>query len=209
MVGEIRDSVVIASNTNLENMSQENPITKPNSNEQSSNISRDQLQEFLNTVMQGIKESAKQTATIQEKFKKQTAAQEESKKQIAPLQEGSEKQTAKLTAESAKLTSAVESLKSEMKEENERLANSLTAKFEAAHHKITEDFEAKLSSEITVSEKIGNVWKGNASEVSKLPSTIDEVYIGVSEKTNTNENQTKEAIEQIREYVDDQFRAVS
>jgi len=76
--------------------------------------------------------------------------------------------------------------------------------------KLGKIFEAKLSSEIiTVSEKIGNVRKDNESEVSKLPSTIDEVYISVSEKTNTNENQTKEAIEQIREYVDDQFRAVS
>jgi len=54
MAGEIRDSEVMASDTNLENTNQENPITNPNSNEQSSNISRDQLQEFLNTVMQGI-----------------------------------------------------------------------------------------------------------------------------------------------------------
>jgi hypothetical protein len=87
MVEEIRDSVVIAPNTNLENMSQETPITNPKSNEPSINIYRDQLQEFLNTVMQGIKESVKQTATLQEEFKKQTAAQEESKKQTAPLQE--------------------------------------------------------------------------------------------------------------------------
>jgi len=74
MTGEIRDSEVSASNTNLENTNQETPITNPNSNEQSSNISRDQLQEFLNTVMQSIKaESAKQTAALQEKSKKQTA----------------------------------------------------------------------------------------------------------------------------------------
>jgi len=65
MVGEIRDSEVSASNTNLENTNQETPITNPNSNEQSSNISGDQLQEFLNTVMQGIK-----------------AGQEESKKKL-------------------------------------------------------------------------------------------------------------------------------
>jgi len=55
MVGEIRDSEVSASNPNLENMNQETPITNRNFNEQSSNFSRDQLQEFLNTVMQGIK----------------------------------------------------------------------------------------------------------------------------------------------------------
>jgi len=189
MVGEIRDSEGTASNTNLENTNQENPITNPNSNEQSSNISRYQLQEFLNIVMQGIKaESAKQTAA---------------------LQEVSEKQTAKLTAESAKLTSSLESLKSEIKEENERLANSLAAKFEAAHDKIREDFEAKLSSEIiTVSEKIDNVRKDNEGKISKLSSTIDEVYDSVSEKIDTNVNQTKEAIDQIREYVDDKFRAV-
>jgi hypothetical protein len=55
MVGEIRDPEFSASNPNLENTNQETPSTNPNSNEQSSNISRDQLQEFLNTVMQGIK----------------------------------------------------------------------------------------------------------------------------------------------------------
>jgi hypothetical protein len=55
MAGEIRDSEVSASNTKLENTNQENPITNPNSNEQSSNISRDQLQEFLNNVIQSIK----------------------------------------------------------------------------------------------------------------------------------------------------------
>jgi len=54
MVGEFRESDVIASNTNLENMNQENPITNPNPNEQSNNISRDHLQEFLNIVIQGI-----------------------------------------------------------------------------------------------------------------------------------------------------------
>ena len=117
---------------------------------------------------------------------------------------------AKSTAESAKLTAAVESLKSEIKEENERLAKSLTAKFEAAHDKIMEDFEAKLSSEIiTLSEKIDNVRKGNESEVSKLSSTTDEVYVSVSEKIDTNVNQSKEAKEQIREYVDDKFGALS
>jgi hypothetical protein len=46
MVGEIKDSEVSASNTNLDNTNQETPITNLNSNEQSSNISRDQLQEF-------------------------------------------------------------------------------------------------------------------------------------------------------------------
>jgi hypothetical protein len=148
MVGEIRDSEVSASSPNLENTNQETPITNPNSNEQSSNISRDQLQEFLNTVMQDIKaESAKQTAA-KEEFRKQTAAgQEEAKKQNTALQEEFKKQTAllkeesaksttetaKLAAESTKLASAVESLKSEIKEENDRLAKSLTTKFEAAH----------------------------------------------------------------------------
>jgi len=108
------------------------------------------------------------------------------------------------------LASAVESLKSEIKEENKRLATSLTSKFEAAHNKIREDFEATLSSDIiTLSEKIDNVRKDNESEISKLSSTIDEVYVRVSKKTDTNINQTKEAIEQIREYADDKFRAVS
>jgi len=47
MVGEIRDSEVSASNSNLENMNQETPITNPNSNEQSSNISGTNCRSFL------------------------------------------------------------------------------------------------------------------------------------------------------------------
>jgi hypothetical protein len=168
MISESIDSEVSASNTNLENTNQENHTTNPNYNEQSSSISWDQLQEFLNNVMKGIKaESAKQTAA-QEESRKQRA--EEFKRQIAVLQEGSEKQTHML---SAKLTSVVESLKSEIKEENNRLPSSLTAKFEAAHHKIREDFEVKLNSEIiTVSAKTDNVQKDNESEISKLSSIL-------------------------------------
>ena len=189
-------------------MNQETPITNPNFNEQSSNISRDQLQEFLNTVMQGIKagqeESKKQTAALEE-FRQQTAAgQEESKKQTAALLKA---ELAKSTAETAKLASAVESLKSEIKEENEKLANSLTEKFEAADDKIRKYFEAKLSSEIvTVSAKIDDVRKDNEGEISKLSSAIDEVYVSVTEKFDTAVTQTKEEMVQ---YVDDKFRAVS
>ena len=57
-----------------------------------------------------------------------------------------------------------------------------------------------------MSEKIDNIRKDNKNEVIKLSSTIDEVYASVSEKTETNVTQTREAI---REYVDDKFRAVS
>jgi len=46
---------VIACNTNLENTTHETPKNNPNPNEQSSIISRDQLQEFIKTIMQGIK----------------------------------------------------------------------------------------------------------------------------------------------------------
>jgi hypothetical protein len=193
--------------TNLAGTIQENPTTSI-SNEQSGSISRDQMQEFLNTVMQAMKESREQTAALQEEFRKQTAAQEEarkqtaeeSKKQILALQEGSEKQA-------AKLTSAVESLRSKIREENNRLASSLTAKFEAAHHKIREDFYAKLTSEIaTVSTKIDSVQKGTKSEISKLSSTIDDVYVSITEKVETAVTHTKEEMAQ---YVNDKFKAVA
>ena len=59
-----------------------------------------------------------------------------------------------------------------------------------------------------MSEKIDNVKKDNENEVTKLSSTIDKVYVSVSEKIYTNVNQNREAIAQIREYVD-KFRAVS
>jgi hypothetical protein len=218
MISDIRDSEVGTSNINLAGTSQENPTTS-NNNEQSGSISRDQLQEFLSNVMQGIRESReqaaagqeesrKQTAALQEGFRKQTAAQEEarkqtaeeSRKQILALQEGSEKQT-------AKLTSAVESLRSEIREENNRLASSLTAKFEAAHHKIREDFDATLASEIvTVSTKIDSIQKGTENEISKLSSTIDDVYVSITAKVETAVTQTKEEMTQ---YVNNKFKAVA
>jgi hypothetical protein len=149
MPGEIRDSEVITSNPNLENTGDDNAIINLNSDDKPNNISRDQLQDFLNTVMQAIRaESAKQTAALHE----------ESEKQTALLQEESKEQTALLKAECGKLIYAVESLRSEIKKENGRLPKSLTAKFEAAHDKIREDFEVRLNSEIlVVSEKIYNV----------------------------------------------------
>ena len=45
---EIRDP-------NLENTNDENSIINPNSDEQPNNFSRDQMQDFFNTVMQAIK----------------------------------------------------------------------------------------------------------------------------------------------------------
>jgi hypothetical protein len=59
MTGEIRDSEVITSNPNIENMTDDQP----------NNMSRDQLQDLLNTVMQVIKESAKQTAALRRNLK--------------------------------------------------------------------------------------------------------------------------------------------
>jgi predicted RNA-binding protein Jag len=77
MTGEVRESQIVASNPNLENTS-DNAILNQNSNDQSNNISQDQLQDFLNTVMQAKRaESATQT----EESKKQTALKVESKKQ--------------------------------------------------------------------------------------------------------------------------------
>jgi len=190
MTGEIREPEIITSNPNLGNANDENSTINQNSNDQPDNISRNQLQDFLNNVMQIIRaESAKQTAALQEESKKQTAL---------------------LKAESANLTAALESLRSEIKRENEKLAKSLNAKFEAAHDKIREDFEVRVNSEIIiVSERIDNVRKDNENELVKLSSTIDEVYASVSEKIDTDVTQTREAITQIKEYVDDKFRTVS
>jgi hypothetical protein len=108
-----------------------------------------------------------------------------------------------IKSESAKLTSAMQSLKSEIKEDNKQLVKSLTAKFEASQNKIREDFDIKLNSEILiVSERINEVRKDNEVEVGKLSSTIDEVYINVNEKIDTDVNQ-------VRAYVDGKFKAVS
>jgi len=60
-----------------------------------------------------------------------------------------------------------------------------------------------------VSERTDNVRKDNENELVKLSSTTDEVYASVSEKIDTDVTQIREAMAQIREYVDDKFRAVS
>ena len=57
--------------------------------------------------------------------------------------------------------------------------------------------------------ELDNVRKDNGIDVIKLSFTTEEVYASVSEKTDTDLNQTREAIAQIREHVDDKFRAVS
>jgi len=91
MTGEIRKPEVITPNPNLGNTKDENSTINPNSDDQPNNISRDQLQDFLNNMMQAIRaDTAKQTAVLQEESKKQTV----------------------------KLTSAVESLRSEIKKKN-------------------------------------------------------------------------------------------
>jgi hypothetical protein len=122
------------------------------------------MQEFMNTMMQAMKESREQTAALREEFRKRTA----------------------------KLTSTVESLKSEIREENKRVASSLTIKFEAATNKIREDFSDKLASEVaTVSTKLDNIRKGNDSEISRLSSTIDEAYANLTDKVEETATSTR------------------
>jgi hypothetical protein len=70
MTGVTRESDIITSNANLRNTNNDSAINNLNS-DQPKNISRDQLQDFLSTVMQVIKaESAKQTAALHEESKK-------------------------------------------------------------------------------------------------------------------------------------------
>jgi len=69
--GEIREPEVIAPKPNLGNTNDEKSIINLNSDDQPNNISRDQLQDFINNVMQAIRaESAKQTAALQDESKK-------------------------------------------------------------------------------------------------------------------------------------------
>jgi len=60
-----------------------------------------------------------------------------------------------------------------------------------------------------VSKRIDNVRKDNENEIVKMSSTTDEVYASVNGKIDTDVTQTREAMTQIREYVDEKFRAVS
>jgi hypothetical protein len=71
MTGEIREPKVITSNPNFGNTNKKNSTINLNSDDRPNNISRDQLQGFLNNVMQAMAaKSAKQTAIIQEESKK-------------------------------------------------------------------------------------------------------------------------------------------
>jgi len=66
MTGEIREPETITSNRNLGNTNDENSTINLNSYDQLNNISKDQLQDFLNKVMQAIRaDSAKQAAVLQ------------------------------------------------------------------------------------------------------------------------------------------------
>jgi hypothetical protein len=124
MAMEIQESEILTSNPDRENTSDDNAIINPSSNDQTNNISQDQLKDVLNNVMQAVRaESAKQISALQEESRKQTA---ESTKQISALYQESKKQTALheeakkqtaalLKAEPAKLTSAVENLRSEIR----------------------------------------------------------------------------------------------
>ena len=69
MTGEIREPEVMTPNPNLGNTNNENSIINLNSDEQHNNIFRDQLQDFLNIVMQAIRA---EIAVLQEESKKQT-----------------------------------------------------------------------------------------------------------------------------------------
>ncbi len=154
-------------------------IINVNYDEKLSNFCRDQLQDFLISVMQAIRaESAKQTAALQEESKKQTAL---------------------LKAEFAKLTSAVENLAKGLTEKSEAAHVKIRGDFEIRLN----------SEILIISERTDNVRKDNKNEVIKLSSTTEEVYASVSEKIEAEVTQTSEAIAQIREYVDDKFRAVS
>jgi len=67
VTGEIREPEIVTSNPKLGNTNDENSIINLNSDDQPNNISRDQLQDFLNNVMQAIRA---ETATQQEESKK-------------------------------------------------------------------------------------------------------------------------------------------
>jgi len=69
--GEFREPEIVTSNLNLGNADVDNSIVNLNSDDQPDNISRNQLQDFLNYVIRIIRaKSAKQTAALQEESKK-------------------------------------------------------------------------------------------------------------------------------------------
>jgi hypothetical protein len=102
-----------------------------------------------------------------------------------------------IKSESTKVTSTIESLRSEIKKDHEGLIRNLTNKVKAAQEKFREEFGSKLNSEILiVSEEIEKVRKDNEREISRLSSTIDEMYASVGEKVDTDVNRVKEYMEE-------------
>ena len=179
IIGEIREPEIVISEPNFGNVNIENSIIDKNSNDQPDNISRNQLQDFLNTVMQVIRT------------------------EIGALQEESKKQTAKLTAAVESLRSEIkrdnEKLAKSLTTKFEAAHDKIREDFEVRVN----------SEILIVSERIENVRKDNENELVKLSSTIDEVYASVSEKIDADVTQTSEAMTQIKQYVDDKRRAVS
>jgi len=179
MTGEIRELEIITSIPNLGNTKDENSIINLNTDDQPNNISRDQLQEYLNTVTQVIRA------------------------EIAALQEESKKQTAKLTSAVESLRSEI---KRENKRLAKRFTAKFEAAHDKIREDFEVRLNSEI---LIVSERLDNVRKDNVNELVKLSSTIDEVYASVSEKIDTDVTQTSEAMTQTKKYVDNKFRVVS
>ena len=148
-----------------------------NVNVESTNISANQIQDMLQTVMAAIQsEGIKQTAALEARL---TA---ESNKQIELL--------------NAKLTSAVGSLKRELKEENEKFAASLIERFESANAKLREEFNSKLQSGIQfVSDKVDSLRNDTESKITNLRTSVDKSCERMSERMNAHIVQTRKELE--------------
>jgi predicted RecB family endonuclease len=179
MTGEILEPEINISNPNLGNTNNENSIINLNSDDQTDNFSRNQLQDFLNTVMQVIRT------------------------EIGALQEESKKQTAKLTSAVQSLRSG---FKRENEKLAKSLTAKFEAEHDKIGEDFEVRLNSEI---LIVSERMENVRKDNENELVKLSPTIDEVYASVSEKIDTDITQTGEAMTQIEEYLDDKLRAVS
>jgi hypothetical protein len=149
-------------------------------------------------VKQAIKESASQTAELQDETNKRTARL---------LEESSRKQIALLTAESAKLTAVVAGLRAEIKGDTEQLTKSLTGKIESAQSKIREELEERLNLERqSVSGKIETIRRENEVAIMRVSSTMEDKLGSVGEKCDAD---IMRAITQIREYVNETVGTMS
>jgi hypothetical protein len=196
------DNEVITPNPNLRNTSGVGPIIDVISDEQTSNISRGQLQEFLVTVMQAIRaESAKQTELLKAESAKLTSAVENLAKSLTEKFEAAHEKIrgdfeSRLNSEILIVSGRIDNVR----KDNENKIIKLSSTTEEAYASVSEKFEAEVTQTSAaigqIREYVHDKLRGvsgdmqqvrrNAEEISKIKATLGELQNEVASGNSSN-----------------------